>query len=55
MIRADTNERALKKRVDKVRTCDDTTPTWQFLEYSQRFVTKACIDTVVPHDGKDKS
>ena len=32
--------------MDIDRTCDDTLPSWESLEYSQRFVTKTCVDTI---------
>ena len=52
VIREDTNNRKLYDRVDEARTCDDTMPTWESLDYSQRFVTKSCMDTITP-DVKD--
>ena len=41
----------LNDRVDIKRTCDDTMPTWETLEYSQRFKSKECLDLVI-NDGK---
>ena len=51
VIREDSNGRKVSDRVDLQRTCDDTMPTWETLEYSQRFKSKECLDLVI-NDGK---
>lgn len=52
-IKENFNARKFDERVDQQRTCDDTAPTWEALEYSNRFVTKKCKDTLV-NDGDTK-